>query len=417
MVFNLTLHFESSGVSVTSFQEAQAQTGCWNPNSGQGGGFFSWLGTAISNIGTAIANVASAIGNFFSGGGEGGEEFGDETGSNTWFEPSGPPDNFYNPMDDPWFNPPGFGQDEWDIMNNLGYWYGVYSGGGSSATQDCNGVWGGSAYTGSCGICIGGSTGLTACYADSPRTDTVKAIKIPCDSAANARGAKLTRIRDSINSNADVLRVKDSALRSANEAGVSITNNGGTYSSFNFKTGAHNNVEVLQSSPGQNIVAGIHSHGQGGGDTAANSPSPADLYHLLEGYQSNNNYIADFIFSHDSTEWALMISDPSVIDTFLTHHPADSTLMGADWDTTAINPTTGSRIIDHYTMMMAYLYQTQHYPLEMIQGYANTVMYTQILTPGVRMYRRVNGQFKELNVQITRDGTGTPTALSITICQ
>ena len=399
-------------------EDQAAATTYGGRNSGQGSGFFNWLGNAISNVGNAIANVANAIASFFSGGGDdGGEEFGNETGSDNWFEPSGSPDEFYNPGYDPGFDGSGFGQDEWDIMNNLDYWYAIYSGGGSTPVQDCNGVWGGSAFVGSCGICIAGSTGIPACYVDSPRVDTVKPTKIPCDSAANAKGARLTRIRDSINNNPDVLKVKDSALNSPNEAGVSITNNAGTYGTFNFKTGAHNNVEVLTSSPGQNIVAGIHSHGKGGGDTAANSPSPADLYHLLEGYQSNNNFVADFIFSHDSTEWALMVSDPTAVDTFLTHHPADSTLLGPDWDTTAINPATGSRIRDHYFAMMSYLYQTQHYPIEMVQGYANTVMYTRILNPGVRMYRRIDGQFKELNIQITTDASGTPTALTITICQ
>lgn len=422
ILLNIVIYSDKGYIGIVSLQgvRAQSQTGCWNPNSGSGGGFFNWLGTQISNAADAIANVANAIGEFFSSedSGDGdGEQFGNEEGSEDWFEPSGPPDNFFNPMDDDFFTPEGFSQDEWDIMNHLDYWYAVYTNGGNPPTQDCAGVWGGSAYVGSCGICIGGRTGISQCSVDTIRTDTAKPTKIICDSAANARGDKLTRIRDSINANNDVQKVKDSALHSPNEAGVSITNNSGTYNSFNFKTGGTNSVEVLTSSPGQNIIAGIHSHGKGLGKEAANSPSPADLYHLLEGHQSNSNYIADFNFSHDSTEWALMISDPTAAASFLTSYPADSTLMRPDWDTTAINTATGSRIIDHYRLMMAYLYHTEHYPVEMIQGYANTVMYTQILNPGVRMYLKVNGQFKELNTEIIRDAAGTPIALKITICQ
>ncbi|MCB8930153.1 MAG: hypothetical protein H6535_03555 [Bacteroidia bacterium] len=32
--------------------------------------------------------------------------------------------------------------------------------------QDCNGVWGGTAFIDSCNTCVGGNTGLTACTQD-----------------------------------------------------------------------------------------------------------------------------------------------------------------------------------------------------------------------------------------------------------
>lgn len=166
-ILSLTLHFGGNGVTVTTFQNlrAQQQYGCWNENSGSGGGFFSWLRDRLGDVADAVVNVANAISEFLSTGdeeGEGGEEFGNEIGSDDWVEPSGTPDNFFNPLDDPWFQPEGFGQEEWDILNNLDYWYSVYANGGNPTTQDCNGVWGGSAYNASCG-CIGGTTGITSC--------------------------------------------------------------------------------------------------------------------------------------------------------------------------------------------------------------------------------------------------------------
>jgi hypothetical protein len=212
-----------------------------------------------------------------------------------------------------------------------------------------------------------------------------------------------------------VLKVKDSALNSPNEAGVSITNNAGTYGTFNFKTGAHNNVEVLTSAPGQNIRAGIHSHGKGGGDTAANSPSPADLFHLLEGHQFNANYLADFVFSHDSTEWALMISDTSLASIFLSTFSRDSTLMGADWDTTKLDPGTGFKVKDLYWGLMKDLYEKGHYPIEHVQGYANAALFSIFLKPGVTMCRRENGQFKELSTAIKTNPDGTYSVI-IKIC-
>ena len=36
----------------------------------------------------------------------------------------------------------------------------------TACSQDCNGVWGGTAYTDGCGDCVGGNTGLTACSRD-----------------------------------------------------------------------------------------------------------------------------------------------------------------------------------------------------------------------------------------------------------
>jgi hypothetical protein len=132
ILLNIVVYSESGYIGMSSLQDvrAQSQTGCWNPNSGTGGGFFNWLGTQISNVADAIANVANAIADFFSGedSGDGdGEQFGNEEGSEEWMEPTGPPDNFFNPMDDPFFTPEGFTQDEWDIMDNLGYWYAVYT--------------------------------------------------------------------------------------------------------------------------------------------------------------------------------------------------------------------------------------------------------------------------------------------------
>jgi|GEM_PF-4320419 len=419
---SLTLHFGGSGVSVITFQEAQAQsqTGCWNPNSGQGSGFFNWLGNAISNVGNAIANVANAIGSFFSGGDdEGGEEFGEENGDDDWLEPSGPADDFVNPMDDPWFQPPGFGEDEWDIMNNLNYYYALYINGGNPPMQDCNGVWGGSAYVGSCGICIAGSTGIPACYLDSPRVDTVKPTKIPCDSAANARGTKLTRVRDSINNNPDVLKLKDSAFNSPNEAGLSIINNNGSYGTFNFQSGASNHVEVLQSYPGQNIVAGIHAHNKSGLFTAASTPSPPDLYHLIEGQLENPNYIADYIFVHDSTEWAIMIDDTTKAANFVSVVPIDSATVAPpnsnDWSKT-YRLTDGTSLYDKWMFWVLYLYQDQHYPKESIEAYANVVFTAQNLDSGIKFYKRENGEFKELSYQIITDSTGN-VSVKITICQ
>ncbi len=426
----LTLHFGSDGISLTTFQEVKGQDkdpndqmGCWDPSSGQGGGFWSWLGSAVGAVGDAISNVANAISDFFSGeeDGDSGEEFGDETNSSAWFVPSGSPDNFENPADDPMFSPPNFGPDEWEIMDNLNYWYGVYANGGIPPTQDCNGVWGGSAYVGSCGTCIGGSTGINACPADSQRVDTVKPTKIPCDSAANTRGNKLTNIRDSINGLTDVQRLKDSSLTSLHESGVSITKNGNTYGTYNFQTGASNNVNVVTNAPGQNIIIGIHTHNKGttGSLNPSNSPSPLDLYHLINGQISNPNYISDFVFAYDNTEWAIMIDNPIKASNLIAVIPMDSAAQAPplnNWSTT-FKLSDGTTLYDKWKYWAAYLYQKHHYQKEDIEAYANVLFTALNLDAGIKLYKKVNGQFKELNYQFITDATGKPIDIKITICQ
>jgi hypothetical protein len=182
-ILSLSLHFGGNGIEISSSQVLMAQQGncTWKCNHG---GFFSWLKTAFSNIGTAVENVANEIGKFFKAKeGEGntneGEEFGNETGSENWYEPSGSPEDFYSPAEDPWFQPEGFGQEEWDIFNNLDYWYASYVNGGNPPTQDCNGIWGGTAYLASCG-CIGGTTGIASC---PPCNLTINNIIISIDNA------------------------------------------------------------------------------------------------------------------------------------------------------------------------------------------------------------------------------------------
>jgi hypothetical protein len=426
-ILSLTLHFGGNGVTVTTFQNlrAQQQYGCWNENSGSGGGFFSWLRDRLGDVADAVVNVANAISEFLSTGdeeGEGGEEFGNEIGSDDWVEPSGTPDNFFNPLDDPWFMPEGFGQEEWDILNNLDYWYGVYVNGGEPPSQDCNGIWGGSAYVGSCGVCIAGSTGINACFVDSPRIDTAKPIKIPCSPEAIARGNRLTNIRDSINSLSDVQKVKDSAFHSLKEAGVSITNNSGTYGTFNFQSGANNNVNVLTSSTGQNIVVGLHSHNKGSYDSlnAANSPSALDLYHLINGQLLNTNYIADYVFAHDSTEWAIMIDNPTKAANFITTVPMDSATIAPPTDNNWSNTfklSDGVSLYDKWYTWVVYLTKIQKYPIEDIEGFANVLFTGANLDSGIKFYKKINGHFKELNYQIINDSSGTPVEIKITICE
>lgn len=420
LTLSLTLQFGNNGVCISTTQQVFAQqSNCtWKCNQG---GFFQWLKTAASNVATAVSNVASEIAKFFTGENNnneednGGEEFGDETDSENWYEPSGSPDDFQMPFDDSWFQPPTWGEDEWDIYNSLDYWYGVYVNGGTTPTQDCNGVWGGTAYVGSCGVCISGSTGINACFVDSPRVDTVKPIKIPCSPEATARGNRLTNIRDSINGLWDVQDIKSKSLTSSFESGLSITKNGNTFNTLNYLSGSSNHVDVLTNSSGNNIVCGIHTHTKG----FSIAPSPGDIYHLIQGQTGNSNYLADFVFSHDNSEWAIMIDTPSKAANFINLIPRDSGLQpppnGGDWSKTFLLSNDKS-MYSQAKALANYLYHVQHYPLEDVSGFADVIFSQLNLDNGIKYYKKENGQFKELGVQLTYDSSGRP-IFKITTCQ
>jgi hypothetical protein len=432
---SVTLHFGGNGLSISTSQElkAQQQYGCWNPNSGSG--FFSWLGNALSNVGQAIANVANAIGSFFSGGddGDGGEGFGDETGSDGWFEPSGPPDNFFNPMDDPWFQPPGFGQDEWDIMNNLNYWYGVYSNGGNPPVQDCNGVWAGSAYTGSCGVCMGGSTGITTCMADSLRTDTVKPIKIPCDTAAIKRDTLATKMLDSLDKRPDMKKLRDS-VHANHEAALSAYDSSGftTVMPGTYNNGDSNSVSIIpcDTTTGPNhktITAIVHTH-QTGIDPI---PDCHDLFQFLHTrlLLVNNIYYNpfithSFIICGDTTiDLAITIADTVSARTFINIYAYSSCVK---LDSSGRNPewadykssTFGDTISMRDEFNKAYdLLRKNNYPDQLLNTYAQVYMIERY-NMGIKTLMKVDGIMKELSPIITRDPvTGELKNLKINICQ
>lgn len=139
LFFNLGVSLQQRALVLTAAQPVYAQSPIPCPpdpnGGGGGGGFWGWLGGVFDAIGSAVSNVISAIGDFFSGDGGDGETFGDENdygydGSQfDYYDP-----NYYNepnPWDDPYFNNGGWGDDEWGIIDNLGWWYNVYNNGGT----------------------------------------------------------------------------------------------------------------------------------------------------------------------------------------------------------------------------------------------------------------------------------------------
>ncbi len=148
--FNITLGFNTQQGLIPVTQAANAQqVGCpsWGSAS-TSGGFWTWLSNAFSSAGNAVGgaleNVYNSISDFLSGDGNGedgdGEEFGEEDDDEAPFIGGswGGQDEIqinYNGSNDPWGNPYfesyEYSQQEWDLLNNLGYYYNVYTNGGT----------------------------------------------------------------------------------------------------------------------------------------------------------------------------------------------------------------------------------------------------------------------------------------------
>lgn len=388
--------------------------GSWTWNgSPTGAGFTTWLNNLSSSVSSAINNFLGSLGS-----GGSGESGGEEWGGDGWeFSPDGfgfdptSPDAIDNLLGDPNFNPGYLDPWEQDILNNLSMYEDLYTG---NFTIDCANQVNGTAYVGFCGSC----SAIASCPDTSlPRIDTVQPMKIICDSVANERGSKLTEIQNGIAALPDKQRLNDSAYSGIYESGISIIKNSpaSSYGVINFNTGSASSVNIPTSDPTHTVVAGEHSHPNG----KCNSPSPGDIYHLIQGHANNSEYVADFITNAESSDFALMITNTSNVDSFLASYPKDSVVAGDpinDWDSTRIG--INKPIANQYKNLLSYLLHNMHYPEEYIQAYANVYILNETLNYScVKMYKRVNGQFKELNIQKELDASGTLIGLKITVCQ
>jgi hypothetical protein len=472
-IINMFPQYHHGSIRIEPVQQVYAQTGCPNnvADCQERTSFWQWLSNIFRSVGGHVVAFFTALTNLLEGGGGGGEG-GSQTPNaaaiwsllNTSSTAYGTPNaHNYGPGSIVTVLDPG-----WQISaSTLTY---------SPDVPDCSGVLGGTAFLDNCGNCVGGTTGLFPCYVPSDcagvlngtayldscqkcvggttgiastcikdcagvwggkadydgchdcaggttgivRCDTVKPVKIICDTLAIKTGARLTNVLDSTAlQSTDIQRLKDSALVSNNESGVSIAQNLvrniPVYGVFNFQSGNGNNVNVATSDSIKKIIAGAHSHPKG----TSNTPSPGDLYHLLEGNRSNNKYFADYIFAFDdSAQFAITLTDAVLANSFLTAHPRDSTIEGPpnnNWSTTIINAASNTTFFDDYMEIMRDMYNNQHYPISKIQAYANVRMFEKLNT-GVKMFLKENGVFKQLSYDITIDANGKE-HIKIKICQ
>ncbi len=179
---------------------------------------------------------------------------------------------------------------------------------------------------------------------------------------------------------------------------------------------------ILTSYPGQNIRFCIHTHNKGSTDStgAANAPSPLDIYHLIDGLAANPNFSADYVFAHDSTEWAIMVDDTAKANHLSTVIPRDSAVQAPPFNNNWSKTFKFSNGVSLYLTWLGwvkYFFEIKHYPREDIEAFANVLFTGANLNAGVKYYKRMNGQFKELNYKIIYDSSGTAIEIVITICE
>jgi hypothetical protein len=312
-----------------------------------GPGFTNWLNNLSGPLAAALNDFLSSGGGGGNGGGSngsgGGEDEGEEWPNNGW-EPM--PDGFgYDPtdpnsvdnlMNDPMFNPNNdLSLSPWDldIFTDLDMYFNLYSG---NFTVDCTGLVNGSAYTDSCGICVGGNTGLTAClkdcedvwgggsFIDSCGLCVKPPRKQPCDTSYKKIGDSLynnlyrPEFADSLNK---LISMVDTAgYEKTMSLGKDSLN--GNYKATAIKSGDSSAaVQSILQYPGIKVYNLIHTHT----DSVFACFSNSDFYNFVNINLPQLNQInSQYVISADTTVYLMAVENVPLYNLFLAIFPYDS---------------------------------------------------------------------------------------------
>lgn len=313
---------------------------------------------------------------------------------------------------DPFLQP-----NEWDILNNLGFYYDLYNG---NYTVDCNGVVNGTAYIDSCGDCVGGTTGMLPClkdcagvwggysYLDSCNICVDSIRKQPCDTNYKKLGDSLSAFLDKPEFVDSLNKFRQNTAADTLEKAISL---GTDLSTGVYKTTP---IRIAQpglavnpdhSWPGMNIETIMHYHFK----TLYACYSAGDFY-LLQPLFANPTY--EHIQSHylfgavDSSLFSMVIEDSSLYANFLSNFPK-ATFMDAStngWD-------TAHSVGKDYYRVWDYLYNVIHLSDDDAFSQAMAFVMSKY-NSGLIMYRRRNGEstFRKINTkEITNPTTGDKT--------
>lgn len=428
---NVSPHIKNGQVYIHAGQQIVAQSipcPCSNPPCGSS--FWNNMGTFFSNLGKAIggffSTIGGAIGDFFSNQPGGGEEFSSEAPEFDW-EP------------EPWLQQSGYSgvggpYDPWDdpYYQNLFDYYNTYGGSGTPPDIDCYGVVQGKAFVDRCGKCVGGTTGLQPC-----RLDSVKPNQINCDSLALARGNTLTKIVDSLDKLAVMQNLRN-GVHDSTEKALSAYDSAGNYKIFDTSVTTSygsSSVTTWDTTTGANHK-NINFMGHTHTDSANALPDNNDIYMLIFRrmgifMQKNRFFNHSVIVSGQiKTDLGITISDTMAALAFINRYPRDSAIAWMDTLFTAtgyslLNPWWSNfksfyAPADSVSLRREFddavnLLKLNNYPEELLWTYAQVYMINRY-NMGVRISMKVNGVFKELSPNISRNSSGQLTDLKMDIC-
>lgn len=399
--FNIAIGFQNGNFNFKTNEFVGAQhTGCPSSwvvpgNSPDEPTFFAWIKDGISSMIGAINKVANAITDFWSNNTSdyGGEGFGDETDGDIYYQPVGPPEELFNPIDDPNWAPNDFGPAENYILSKLDEWYVIYAN-GQPLVPDCLNEMGGTAYYDSCNICVEGSR------------------KEPCDSILKALGDSLydylykPEYADTLAKFMQGLGTD--TVEKAMSLGIDSTTFGFKPTAIRISDSGQYSVKIIIQYPGISILYPIHSHTIG----AYNCFSPADMYNFSGFYHDPiyANVNAQYVIAADSSIYAMALEDTAVYRKFLKKFPYDSVKA----------PDTNSYHLFglHALREMAFVFTPMYNYFKNVRSASDQVAFAYAtaftmshLNTGLVLYRKEKNEtkFTKINVAAEKDSSGTYT--------
>jgi hypothetical protein len=398
-------------------------TWTWN-GSPSGSGFTSWLNSLSAPLASALDNFLSSTGGNGSNGG--GENGGGEEWPNNGWEPM--PDGFgYDPTDpnavdnimyDPMFNPGNemlLSPWDMDIFNNLGMYHDLYTG---NFTVDCNNDVNGTAYTDSCGKCVGGNTGKVPCtkdcaniwgggrYIDSCGICIDSIRKQPCDTSYKKIGDSLysylfkPQFADSLNK---IMNGIDTASRErAIGLGQDSTNGNYKASGILYSPDSTSVLPVYRYQ-GIRIFKLIHTHPNFGYPCF----SGVDFYGLSPFFSHPlyNQINSQYVIASDTTMYAMAIEDSLLYSNFISAFPYDSVKDGN-------NGFDPSKVIGQaYFSVYNHLAASQGLGGTLSDNEADDQAQSYILSKfntGLVLYRKkkLETRFRKINTKASKDAAG-----------
>jgi hypothetical protein len=236
-----------------------------------------------------------------------------------------------------------------------------------------------------------------------------------CDTEAAKRGADATKLLNSVGLQDVLKRLRDKTNLAKNkkESGLSIEKQAdGTIIPFNEQNGETQNVIVKTSEAGKILVGGIHTHIEGMED----GPSPQDIYHLIGGYQANNDFSTDFNIAENGNEYALVVENSANLTSFAEKFPQSSNIDSITNNFLDTNISGSQSLKKTYDGLLSVFYN-EGFSVEDVHEMALASMLDYLKT-GLKILKKEKGtaDFKELSVEYIKDASGKLTGIKIKKC-